>query len=73
MAGTNAEMTLTLQALRKTIEETHGLFTTDSGIGYGMEQALASFREAAEALRVLAIALERNPDMLIRGKKPGGN
>jgi paraquat-inducible protein B len=73
LTGTNTEMTLTLQALRQTIEETHTLLTTDSGIGYGLEQALASFREAAEALRVLAISLDRNPDMLLRGKKPGGN
>jgi paraquat-inducible protein B len=74
LAGTNTELALTLQALRQTIEETHALLTsTDSGIGYGLEEALASFREAAEALRVLAISLERNPDMLLRGKKPGGN
>ena len=70
LEGTNSELVLTLQALRKTIDETHELITTDSGIGYRLEQALASFREAAEALRVLAISLERNPDMLLRGKKP---
>jgi paraquat-inducible protein B len=72
LQGTNTEMVLTLQALRQTLDETHALLTTDSGIGYGLEQALASFREAAEALRVLAISLERNPDMLLRGKKAGG-
>jgi paraquat-inducible protein B len=67
-----SETTLTLQAARKTIEETHGLMGTDSGIGYGMEQALISLREAAEALRTLVITLERNPDMLIRGTTPPG-
>ena len=72
LQGTNTEMVLTLQALRQTLDETHALLSTDSGIGYGLEQALASFREAAEALRVLAISLERNPDMLLRGKKAGG-
>lgn len=70
---TNAELVLTLQALRQAVDETHALFTTDSGIGYGLEQALASLRDAAEAVRVLSISLERNPDMLIRGKKPPEN
>jgi paraquat-inducible protein B len=74
IAGTNTEMALTMQALRQTIEETHALLTsTDSGIGYGLGETLASFREAAVALRVLAVSLERNPDMLLRGKKPGGD
>ena len=67
------ETTLTLQAARKTIEETQGFITTDSGLGYGMEQALISLREAAEALRTLVITLERNPDMLIRGTTPPGS
>jgi paraquat-inducible protein B len=68
--GTFEEATLTLQAARQAIEETRGVFAADSGIGYGLEQTLASLREAAEALRVLAISLERNPDMLIRGRRP---
>jgi paraquat-inducible protein B len=70
MESTFSETTLTLQSARKTIEETRGLITTDSGIGYGLEQALVSLREAAEALRTLVITLERNPDMLIRGTSP---
>jgi paraquat-inducible protein B len=69
---TSREMVLTLQALRKSIDETHEMLTADSGVGYRLEQALASFAEAAEAMRVLAVTLERNPDMLLRGKKPGG-
>ena len=72
MEGTNAEAALTLQAMRLAIEDAHGLLKTDSGVGYQLGQALASLRSAAEALRVLAISLERNPDMLLRGKKPGG-
>jgi paraquat-inducible protein B len=72
LEGTSDEATATLQALRQTIEETQGLFTTDSGMGYQVERTLASFREAVEALRVLVLSLERNPDMLIRGKKPPG-
>jgi paraquat-inducible protein B len=66
------QVELTLQAARQTLEGTQSAMTTDSGIGYRMEQALISFRDAAEALRVLAITLERNPDMLIRGANPRG-
>ncbi len=70
MEGTLEEATATLRAAREAIDETRGFMTTDSGIGYGLEQTLASLREAAEALRVLAISLERDPDMLIRGASP---
>jgi paraquat-inducible protein B len=70
MGATNAELVATLQALRRMVEETHGLMSTDSGLGYGMQEALASLRDAAEALRLLATSLEQNPDMLIRGRKP---
>jgi paraquat-inducible protein B len=42
----------------------------DSGLGYNLQQALTSMRDAANALSLLATSLERNPDMLIRGKKP---
>ena len=72
MESMNAEALATMQALREAIEDTRTLITTDAGIGYQLEQTLGSLRDAAEALRVLAIALERNPDMLIRGKKPPG-
>ena len=44
--------------------------STDSGVGYGLQEALASFTEAADALRMLTTSLEQNSDMLIRGKKP---
>ncbi len=64
------EAVATLRAAREAIDETRGWMTTDSGIGYGVEQTLTSLREAAEALRVLAISLERDPDMLIRGAHP---
>jgi len=72
MEGMNAEALATMKALRATVEEAHTLLTTDAGIGYQLEQTLGSLRDAAEALRVLSIALERNPDMLIRGKRPPG-
>ena len=66
---TNAELTATLKELRKTLEETHGLLSTDAGLGSGLQDALASMKEAADALRLLATSLEQNPDMLLRGKK----
>ena len=70
MEGTMDEAQLTLQAAREAIEETRGMMTTDAGLGYQMEQTLTSLGEAAEALRVLAISLERNPEMLLRGPNP---
>jgi paraquat-inducible protein B len=73
MSGTNSEMVLTLQAMRQVFEESRGMLTSDSGLGYQMEGAMASLEGAAEALRALAISLERNPDMLLRGKRPEGN
>ena len=70
VAGTNAELVLTLQSLRQVIDESRGVITPDSGLGYEMEGAMVSLQGAADALRDLALSLERNPDMLIRGKKP---
>lgn len=70
MGATNAEMIVTLQALRRTLEETHGVLSADTGVGYELQEALVGIRDAAEAFRALLTALEQNPDMLIRGKKP---
>lgn len=70
LEATNTELVATLQALRSSLEDTRGLLSMDSGVGYEMQQALASLQEAADALRLLATSLEQNPDMLIRGKKP---
>jgi paraquat-inducible protein B len=70
LKATNTEMVATLQALRAMLEEAHGLISMDSGVGYGLQQTLASLRDAGNALSLLATSLERNPDMLIRGKKP---
>jgi paraquat-inducible protein B len=73
MEGTNAELVLTLQTLQETMQDARGAFTSDSGIGYRMEGAMASLESAADALQALALSLERNPDMLLRGKKPDEN
>lgn len=70
LEGTTTELTATLDALRRTLEDTRGLLSPDSEPGYGLQQALSSMQEAADALRLLAASLEQNPDMLIRGKKP---
>lgn len=70
---TSTEAVATLQALRKTLDATHGLLSADTGPGYALEGALTSLREASEALRLLITSLEQNPDMLIRGKKPPEN
>lgn len=72
MEGFNEEALATMKALRAAVDEAHTLLSTDRGVGYQLEQTLGSLRDAAEALRVLSIALERNPDMLIRGKRPPG-
>lgn len=63
------ELNATLQAIRASIDQADDMLTTDSGIGYQLEEALTSLTEAADALRLLAQSLEQNPSMLIRGKK----
>jgi hypothetical protein len=46
---------------------------TMPGVGeLGLEAALSNLKDASNALRLLMTALEQNPDMLLRGKKPGG-
>ena len=68
--GATTEAVATLQALRRTLDETHGLLSADTGPGYALTDALKSLREATDALKLLITSLEQNPDMLIRGKKP---
>jgi paraquat-inducible protein B len=70
MGGTNAEVVLTLQTMRQTLDEMRGIYSPDSGLGYQAEGAMASLQAAADAMRALALSLERNPDMLLRGRKP---
>jgi paraquat-inducible protein B len=68
--GATTEMTATLDALRRTLEETHGLLSTDSGLGYRLQDALSSLRDAADAISLLINSLDQNPDMLVRGRRP---
>jgi paraquat-inducible protein B len=70
LRGSAKEMNATLVSLRKAIDETHGLLSTDSGLGFGLVAALANMKEATNALRLLMSSLEQNPDMLLRGKRP---
>jgi len=70
VTGASTEAVTTLRELRKTLEEAHGLLSADTGPGYALTGALTSMREAADALRILISALEQNPEMLLRGKKP---
>lgn len=64
------ELANTLQAMRRTLEQTEGLLSTDSGIGFELQGALKSLKEAADALQLLVTTLEQSPDILLRGKKP---
>jgi len=73
VTGASTEAIATLQALRKTLDETQGLLSADAGPGYALQGALTSLREAADALRLLITSLEQNPDMLLRGKRPPPN
>jgi paraquat-inducible protein B len=66
---TGKELRETMNALQETMKETNDMMSTDSGIGYRMEESLAKLSDAAEAIRVLAVSLERNPGMFIRGKQ----
>jgi paraquat-inducible protein B len=68
--STSAELIAALRTVRQGLEQMQGFFTTDSGIGYQMQEALAGLKDAADAMQILAFSLERNPDMLLRGKKP---
>ncbi len=69
LKATNQELRTTLQRMRGTMKEFERTISTDSGIGYEMQDALSKLANATEALRVLIQSLERNPSMFIRGKE----
>ena len=66
--STGQELRLTLQTVRGSVEDANAMISTDSGIGYHLQETLISLTEAADALRLLAESLEKNPDMLLRGR-----
>lgn len=70
VTGVSNDARATLDALRRTLDETHALLSADTGPGYALTGALTSVQQAADALRALVRSLEQNPDMLLRGRKP---
>jgi paraquat-inducible protein B len=66
----SADLRTTMAELQSTLQRIRSMLSTDSGIGYRVDDALVSLADAAEALRVLAVSLERDPGMFIRGKEP---
>jgi paraquat-inducible protein B len=69
LKATSKELRATLQQMRRTMKEVDQTLSTDSGVGYQMNEALLNLSKAAEALRVLVRSLEQNPSMFIRGKQ----
>lgn len=64
------ELTAALRAFEQTMQETQGLLSTDTGIGFELRAAMTSLKNAAEALQLLTTTLEQTPDILLRGKRP---
>jgi hypothetical protein len=48
------------------------LLTPTAPLGYELTTTLRELAEAGRAIRILAHALERNPNALLFGKKDGG-
>lgn len=69
LTTTRVELVATLESLRAGVEQARGALSTDVGVGFRMQEALANLAEAAEALNQLARSIERNPTMLIRGRE----
>ena len=66
--ATGEELRLTLQSVRGSVNDANALMSTDTGIGFHLQETLISLTDAADALRLLAESLEQNPDMLLRGR-----
>jgi paraquat-inducible protein B len=66
---TAEELRATLQQMRGTMKQLNQTVSTDSGIGYRLQEALSNLSDATKALRVLIQSLERNPSMFIRGRE----
>ncbi|MEM8484960.1 MAG: MlaD family protein [Bacteroidota bacterium] len=70
---TGTELDQTLRVMRESMTQANSMMTTDSGLGFHLQETLASLAKAADALQVLANTLEQNPSMLIRGKDENNN
>ena len=66
---TSRDLRATLQKMRQTLQQANQTLSTDSGMGYQMQEALTNLSEATKALRVLIQSLERNPSMFLRGRE----
>jgi len=65
---TGEELRVTLEQMRSSMEDIDESLSTDSGVGYQVEEVLSNLSEVTEALRVLVRTLEEHPGMLIRGR-----
>ncbi len=73
MDNTSSELNETLTLMRESMNQVNSMMTTDAGIGFHVQETLASLTKAADALQLLANSLEQNPSMFIRGKDEPGN
>jgi len=69
LKSTSEELRATLKQMRSTMKKINQTLSTDSGVGYRMNEALTNLSKATEALRVLIRSLEQHPSMFIRGKE----
>jgi hypothetical protein len=57
-----------LKQAERSLAGTSAVMGSDSAVLYDLSRTLRAFDEAAQSIRTLANALERNPEMLIRGR-----
>lgn len=66
---TGEELRATLEQMRRTLEDVDRSLSTDSGLGYQVDEVVSNLAEVTEALRVLLRSLEQNPGMFLRGRQ----
>jgi ABC-type transporter Mla subunit MlaD len=55
----SAELVATLQTLRRTLEDTHGLLSTDSGVGHGLQESTGQPEGSGRCTHLLATRWSR--------------
>jgi paraquat-inducible protein B len=68
LATLTEETTPVLKQTDRTLAGTSAVMGSDSAVLYDLSHTLRVIEEAAQSIRTLANALERNPEMLIRGR-----